>query len=134
MTGLLVGALVYACLGQFEFLANIIYHIPILNMFRIPSRTLFLFSFAEMVLVALSLEALWKEEKHHTVLHHVNLAVAVGCVMVFLLYRQDMIPYDEKLPGGSGFPDSMCSFCCIFTGVLWLLLSMQKGNGIKTSG
>lgn len=135
MTGLLVGALVYACLGQFEFLANIIYHIPILNMFRIPSRTLFLFSFAEMVLVALSLEALWKEEKHHTVLHHVNLAVAVGCVMVFLLYRQDMIPYDEKLPVDQVFliPCALFAvYLLVFYGFYFLckkgMVSKRVGN------
>ena len=98
MTGMLFVTLLYACMGQVPVLAKIVYHIPILNMFRVPSRTLFLFTFAEIILAALSMEALWKEKAHNRVLHYVNLMVVVGCAIVFVLYRLDVLPYDEKLP------------------------------------
>ena len=98
MTGLLFGTLIYACLGQFDLLAKIIYHVPILNMFRIPSRTLFLFTFAEMVLVALSLEALCKEKAQRKILHYVNVLMIICFVIVIVLYNENVIPYDEKLP------------------------------------
>ena len=103
MTGTLIASLIYACLGQIPVLTKIAYHIPVLNMFRVPSRTLFLFTFAEIVLIALSFEALWKEKAHRTVLHYVNLTTVVGCAVVFILYGLDIIPYDERLSIASVF-------------------------------
>ena len=103
MAGTFFATLLYACLGQFPILAKIAYHIPILNMFRVPSRTLFLFTFAELVLAALSLEALWKEKGYRTVLHYIHLIVITGCAIVFILYRMDVLPCDEKLPAEQVF-------------------------------
>lgn len=123
MAGTLFVTLLYACLGQFPVLAKIAYHIPILNMFRVPSRTLFLFTFAEIVLAALSLEALWKEKRHRMVLHYINLIVITGCAIVFILYRMDVLPYDEKLPSAQVFfmPIALFSvYLFVFYGVNFL--------------
>lgn len=39
--------ILYACLGNIPFLGKIVYHIPILNMFRLPCQGYFLVTFCD---------------------------------------------------------------------------------------
>lgn len=48
----------YAAQAHIPYLSKIIYHIPVLNGFRVPSRILFLFVFCAFTLAALGLSAL----------------------------------------------------------------------------
>ncbi len=74
----------YAALDHIPFLGHIIYHIPIINAFRCPARTLFLFTFASLVLLALSLNALFEDESHERRIEKVQLAVFIGMLAVLL--------------------------------------------------
>lgn len=78
--------LIYACIGQFNLLKKIAYHIPILNMFRVPSRVLFLFTLCGMILLAVAMSTLFKQEKASRCFHIVNAAIAVCMVGIFCFY------------------------------------------------
>lgn len=133
MMGLLVVSFLYACLGNIEILGQIIYRIPVLNMFRVPSRTLFLFTFAALVLIACSLNALLKENDHFKRVHATNLCVASGMCVVALLYQAGLIVTDgEGLPPGDvlGRPFLLfVIYLVIFYG-LWFLRC--RGYGKET--
>lgn len=55
--------MLYACSGHIEWLARIIYRIPLLNSFRVPSRILFIFIFFAYVLFAVSLTKIMEEQR-----------------------------------------------------------------------
>ena len=101
MTGLLLGSFFYACMANIEILGKVIYRIPILNMFRVPSRTLFLFTFAALVLVACSLDALLKNADYYKRVNIANLWVASGMILIALLYQSGLIVCEgERQPVG----------------------------------
>lgn len=51
----MAGAVIYSAMAHIPFVAKIVYHIPIFNNFRVPSRALFIFIFFAFVIVALVL-------------------------------------------------------------------------------
>lgn len=86
MTISAVVTLGYACLGQSDLLARIEYHIPILNMFRVPSRTLFLFTFSCIVILALSADALYRSRAQEKRFDAAHIIVGVGMLGVIAVY------------------------------------------------
>lgn len=94
-------ALFYACLGQFVLLREILFRIPVLNMFRVPSRTLFLFTLCCMILLAQGLSGLLSGELPLKRFHQVNLVVGLCMLGIFLLYATSDGPIytgAERLP------------------------------------
>ena len=77
---------IYACLGQFPFLARIVYQIPILNMFRIPSRILFLTTFSCMIIMAISLNEIYISWNYMHRIHIVNMFVGGIIVTIIVLF------------------------------------------------
>ena len=96
MICLLFASLLYACMGNIPGIAKIFYHIPVLNLFRVPSRTLFLFTFASIVLIACSMEELNRNERHYQRLHIVNLCMMGFFVGAAILYSCAVLPYDGE--------------------------------------
>lgn len=93
--------LFYACLGQFVLLREILFRIPVLNMFRVPSRTLFLFTLCCMILLAQGLSGLLSGEFPLKRFHQVNLVVGLCMLGIFLLYATSDGPIcigAERLP------------------------------------
>lgn len=76
----------YACMGNIPLLGHIIYHIPILNMFRVPARVLFLYMFALMVMLGISLNSLKEKEIYEKKLERVHFGVLLGMLttLIFL--------------------------------------------------
>jgi hypothetical protein len=56
-----VVSILYSMLGEISIIAKIIYKMPILNSFRVPSRINFIFTFSCMMLCCLSLEYIFKK-------------------------------------------------------------------------
>lgn len=89
---------VFACCGQSAVLANCFYHIPIINMFRVPSRTLFIFSFCEMVLIAIGLQSIMNKQYSMKVVNIVHGLIAVFFLLVIIWYKMsDMITEKSSL-------------------------------------
>lgn len=58
----------YAALGSFPLIGKILYHVPILSNFRVPSRALFLFVFLAYTIAAIALSDFQeKEERSRTI-------------------------------------------------------------------
>lgn len=96
MIGLLFSSLIYACMAHFNIIAKIIYHLPALNMFRVPSRALFLFTFAAMVLVACSLNELGKNGINRKSMHAANLCVGIVIAISAILYQQGILMHEGE--------------------------------------
>ena len=93
MAGLFFASLLYACMGHIPLLAKIFYHIPILNLFRVPSRTLFLFTFASIVLIACSMDALIRDAQYYKKIHRVNLWMIGVLAGAAILYDSALLSY-----------------------------------------
>lgn len=99
MTGILGVSLVYACMGNIPLVAQIVYKIPVLNMFRVPSRTLFLSTFAVLVLIACAMEEVRKGSAFIKWISFANLALVTIIVIAAVLYGMGAFPYEgERLP------------------------------------
>ncbi|MCI8359335.1 MAG: YfhO family protein [Lachnospiraceae bacterium] len=59
----MTGSLLYASMGHIPFMPEIISRIPVLNSFRVPSRSLFLFIFYEFVILAVVLSEIKNPDK-----------------------------------------------------------------------
>ena len=80
-----MSALIYSGMAHFELLKNIVYKIPVLNMFRVPSRTLFLVTLCCMILLAIAMSALVRKDIDIRTFHKANFAVAAGMVGIFIV-------------------------------------------------
>lgn len=99
MTCILGVTLVYACMGNIPLVAQIAYRIPVLNMFRVPSRTLFLATFAALVLIACTMEETSKKSAFARRLTFANIAVVAMMVITGSLYVLGVFPCEgERLP------------------------------------
>lgn len=99
MAGVLAGTLIYACMGNLPQVAQIVYRIPALNMFRVPSRDLFLATFAALVLIALAMEEAGREPGFARWLNVANIAVIAIMAVSGVLYSFGMLPCEgERLP------------------------------------
>lgn len=78
--------ILYACLGNIPFLGKIVYHIPILNMFRLPSRVYFLVTFCMMLCIAITLEQVLDSRLQLKSIHIVHAASFLLMVALTVLY------------------------------------------------
>ncbi len=92
MTGLLAGSLVYACMGNIPFVAQIVYRIPALNMFRVPSRALFIATFSALVLIGCAMERFGEDAAFARRINLANAVVAALVLVVGLLYALQVFP------------------------------------------
>lgn len=132
MLGIAICTLGYACIGQFPVVAKILFRIPIINMFRVPSRTIFLFTFCCIVLGALTLQALCDEKSTLKFMHIVHVALLIFMVAVFLLYiaRNGIEANPEPLSRIFAVPFvSFAIYLVIFCFSLWL----RKKNRMTVS-
>lgn len=93
-------AFVYAGNAHIPYLSELIYRIPILNGFRVPSRSLFLFHFFAYTLFAVSLTKILENEEYtrlaKTSVAYAALAV-LGCIVVIDLWSTDVPVISERL-------------------------------------
>lgn len=118
-------ALIYAGMAHFELLKNIVYKIPALNMFRVPSRTLFLVTLCCMILLAIAMSALIRKDMDIKTSHKANFTVAAGMVGIFIIYAisDSICEGAEKLPLREVFLTPFAIYAGYLIGVygyLWL--------------
>ena len=118
-------ALIYAGMAHFELLKNIVYKIPVLNMFRVPSRTLFLVTLCCMILLAIAMSALVRKDIDIRTFHKANFAVAAGMVGIFIVYviSDSICEGAQKLPLQEVFLVPFVLYAVYLVGVygyLWL--------------
>lgn len=96
----IICVLTFACMGQFPFIGNILYKVPAINMFRVCSRTLFLFTFCCMVLTAISLSELSREDSHTKNFKVANIvmgAIFLVSLSIYPLFDVKGLGYDMEL-------------------------------------
>lgn len=132
MVGLLFVSLIYACMAQFEIVAKIAYHIPVLNLFRVPARTLYLFTFAVMLLVALALDELGRNKLHWKAMHIANVCVGFIITVSAALYQCGILLYEgERQPIGVVFGKPVLLYMIYLTVYYGLLFTWRRsGRGI----
>ena len=79
--GIMIGGFIYASNGCFTPLAKILYHIPLINSFRVPSRFLFVFIFFAYVVFAIGLNKIIEEFKGNTLF-----IILIGEVLLCALF------------------------------------------------
>lgn len=77
--GFMVMIFIYAMNGESDFLARLVYHIPILGAFRCSSRVVFAYVFFGLAMTAYTLENLIKDNQYQSLLK------VVGAEVAFLL-------------------------------------------------
>lgn len=85
LTALSVGCFIYAANAHVPFLNKLLYKIPLISSFRVPSRILFLFVFFMFVLLGITLNAIVTRNEMPK-LTRVSLCVSMGIVAVACIF------------------------------------------------
>lgn len=82
--GFMIGAFAYASLAHIPYLAEVIAKIPVLNGFRVPARSLFIFIYFAFVILALVLSEVKNTQRFKELLKFMcKEAVICVCIMAF---------------------------------------------------
>lgn len=107
-------AVLFACMGNVGPVGRFFYHIPIINLFRVPSRSLFICTLSVVVIAAITTNELLENRNFVRKIIWINMGLLIGFSAVALLYCK-----------GKNwlFPQSTLS-CgeVVFQPTIWLLL------------
>ena len=127
--GAMLCLILYACLGNIPVLGKTVYHIPILNMFRLPSRVYFLVTFCMMLCIAITLEQVLDGRLQLKSIHIVHAALFLLMAALAVLYYS--VPWKAEWGIGERRPFSevfMVPFAgyVVYLGVYYVILASKN--------
>lgn len=129
--GILSGAFIYGMAPNIPVLGRIIYHIPLLNSFRVCARTLSIFTFLLILLAALGAADIYKEDSLKK-LSKIN-GYLLGITVTVALFSSSVFSQGALKAADSSYAERMCGqsvwIPCLLLGIHLIgLLVIRKRN------